>query len=142
MSFSIENKIIYVLVWVNGCEIELKDSLGMEFSIENKKIFVLVWRIFVLVVLQQSSQFPTKNSELKPQRERIFPIKLLYQVVDLKVHICIAVFCPLYWWRSVFRTGCTGLGFSFWPRWDEGTPLLFKCLYLRRKRTMERVEAL
>ena len=71
MAFSIENKIIYVLVWVNGCEIELKDSLGMAFSIENKKIFVLVWRIFVSVALQQSFQFPTKNSELKPQREHL-----------------------------------------------------------------------
>ena len=69
MAFSIENKIIYVLVWVNGCEIELKDSLGIAFAIEDKKIFVLVWRIVVLVVLQQSSQFPMKNSELKPQRE-------------------------------------------------------------------------
>ena len=42
MAFSIENKIIYVLVWVNGCEIELKDSLGMAFAIEDRKIFVLV----------------------------------------------------------------------------------------------------
>ena len=42
MAFSIENKIIYVLLWVNGCEIELKDSLGMAFAIEDRKIFVLV----------------------------------------------------------------------------------------------------
>ena len=39
--------------WMNGCETELKDSLGMAILIENKIMFVLVWIIIVLMMLHQ-----------------------------------------------------------------------------------------
>ena len=91
--------------WVNGCETELKGSLGMIFLLENWKILELVCLIQQQNGVSVEHRFPTQRSGFDPS-EGANPLNLFW---------CLATVLA----REYFKNGALAEVSGSWPKWLE-----------------------